>query len=426
MFCAYLTQFTLNEPYANAFLNRLDNDGNLLALCGLDRAPSEGAYCRFKKKLLPHEDTIQSIIAAVFLECGDEIERLREAGMVPNDKPPLGHALSMDSTDIMAWARPERKDRKSKETKPSKDGDARWGHRTVKNHRCATSEGKSRRSVKIKKSAGTEGDTGNSKAAKDELFFGYSANIVVDANHGLPLFSAVRPANASDVVIMVQDLDDCLALYNWLGPRYFLADKGYDSLDNIIHLVRLGIIPVIAVRLPTKDKKTGKRLHDGIYDGKGRPTCIGGQPMTYVRSDPERGHQFQCPPGGCHLQEKVSFSGYCDSEHYEMPEGRLLRIVGLLPRCSEAWKAEYKKRTTSERYNSSDKHSRLLDTHRYFCIEKVLLHSNMSMLSYLATALAHLKADDYAHMRHMRVKLPRAPKGRLCRECANAALPQAA
>ena len=29
------------------------------------------------------------------------------------------------------------------------------------------------------------------------------------------------------------------------------------------------------------------------------------------------------------------------------------------------------------------------------------------MLAYLATALAHLQADDYAHMRHMRIKLPR-------------------
>ena len=31
-----------------------------------------------------------------------------------------------------------------------------------------------------------------------------------------------------------------------------------------------------------------------------------------------------------------------------------------------------------------------------------------SMLSYLATALPHLKADDYRHMRHMRIKLPKA------------------
>ena len=32
------------------------------------------------------------------------------------------------------------------------------------------------------------------------------------------------------------------------------------------------------------------------------------------------------------------------------------------------------------------------------------------MLSYLATALAHLKADDYARIRHMRIKLPNTQK----------------
>ena len=134
--------------------------------------------------------------------------------------------------------------------------------------------------------------------------------------------------------------------------------------------------------------------------------------MEYVDTDPEQGHRFRCPPGGCHLKEKVTFSGYCDSEHYEMPEGKLLRIVGLLPRCSEEWKTRYKERTVSERYNSSDKHSRLLDTHRYFNIGKVSLHDTMSMLTYLATALAHLKADDYADMRHMRIKMPKAQKSK--------------
>ena len=60
-----------------------------------------------------------------------------------------------------------------------------------------------------------------------------------------------------------------------------------------------------------------------------------------------------------------------------------------------------------ERYFSSAKHSRLMDVHRYLNIRKVSLHAAMSMLSYLATALAHLKADDYAHMRHMRIRLPK-------------------
>ena len=88
----------------------------------------------------------------------------------------------------------------------------------------------------------------------------------------------------------------------------------------------------------------------------------------------------------------------------------MLRIVGLLPRCSEEWKAEYKKRPIIERYFSSGKHSRLLGTHRYLNIFKVSLHVMLSMLAYLATALAHLQADDYAHMRHMRIRLP-AVKG---------------
>ena len=51
MFCAYVMQFTLNERYANGFLNRLGSDGRLLAMCGLAEAPSEAAYSRFKKKL---------------------------------------------------------------------------------------------------------------------------------------------------------------------------------------------------------------------------------------------------------------------------------------------------------------------------------------------------------------------------------------
>ena len=124
------------------------------------------------------------------------------------------------------------------------------------------------------------------------------------------------------------------------------------------------------------------------------------------------GHLFRCPLEGCDLKGKIHWSRYCDSQHYEEPEGRLLRIVGLLPRCSAEWKAEYKKRPIIERYFSSGKHSRLLDTHRCLNIFKVSLHVAMSMLAYLATALAHLQADDYAHMRHMRIKFPKA-------RCAN-------
>ena len=406
MLSAYVMQFALREPYANGFLDKLGGNERFLRICCLPHAPSEGAYSRFKKKLANHVDLIQRIIADVFIQCGGEIERLREADIVPADKPPLGESLVMDSTDVEAWARPGRRRRKTGEEKPSKDPNAKWGHRTAKNVRSSKPSSRKRgKGGSSKKNASTSAESGR-KESKDEFYFGYKVNVITDANHGLPLFGVTRSANASDVIVMVQDLDDCLALYETLGPRYFLGDKGYDRLENIQHLVNVGLIPVVAVRLPKKDEE-GQRLYDGIYEAEGRPTCVGGKPMEYVETDAEKGHLFRCPAEGCHLKGKVHVTRYCDSEHYEKPEGRLLRIVGLLPRCSAEWKAEYKKRPSIERYFSSAKHSRLMNVHRYLNISKDSLHAAMSMLSYLATALAHLKAHDYAHMRHMRIKLPK-------------------
>ena len=40
---AFSMQFEINERYANGFLNRLGSDDQLLGICGLEYAPSEGA-----------------------------------------------------------------------------------------------------------------------------------------------------------------------------------------------------------------------------------------------------------------------------------------------------------------------------------------------------------------------------------------------
>ena len=407
MLSAYVMRYALGERYANAFLDRLGSSERLLAICDLPQAPGERAFSDFKnKKLAKHKGLIQDIIVDTFLECGVETERLRAMSLVPADKPPLGHSLSMDSTDIEAWARPPRTSRKTGEEIPSKDPDAQKGYRTAKNKRTSSGSDK-RRVAKKDKADATDSDE---KESNGERYFGYKVNVIADANHGLPMFAETRPANASDTTVMIPDLDTCLAFHQELSPRYFLGDKGYDSLENILHVIRLGMTPIIAVRRPPKDKETGHRLYDGIYTADGKPTCIGGKPMDYVETDAEQGHLFRCPAEGCHLKGKVQFTGHCKDEHYEKPEGRLLRIVGLLPRCSEEWQTEYQKRTGIERHFSSVKHSRLMNQHRNFGIIQMSLHVLMSMLTYLATALAHLQADDYAHMRHMRIKLPKETK----------------
>ena len=83
---------------------------------------------------------------------------------------------------------------------------------------------------------------------------------------------------------------------------------------------------------------------------------------------------------------------------WEKPEGNLLRIICILPRCTDEWKRIYRMRTSIERYFRSAKHSRLLDRHQFLGIAKVRLHVGTARLAYLATALTRLRVDDYASM----------------------------
>ena len=63
-----------------------------------------------------------------------------------------------------------------------------------------------------------------------------------------------------------------------------------------------------------------------------------------------------------------------------------------------------------QRHFVSAKYGRLLGTHGYLTIVKVSLRVAMSMLRHMATALAHLKADDHAYIKHMTIRLPSARK----------------
>ena len=48
-----------------------------------------------------------------------------------------------------------------------------------------------------------------------------------------------------------------------------------------------------------------------------------------------------------------------------------------------------------------------MNQHCNFNIIGMSLHVLMFTPTYLATKLAHFQADDHAHMRHKRIKLPR-------------------
>ena len=425
--CVFLSQCLLNERYNSHLLNRLRASPKIMATCQINEVPSEYAYCRFKKKLVAYSEMLDDIYNLTLRDLNREIRRLKKAGIIPKRAPRLGQYLAIDATDIPAWAKyrsphcnaPDKEncterhrrhcdnsDRTKCSThsiKPIADPSAMLGYRTPKG-RSGTS-------------------TANDGEDRKELFFGYKAHVIADAIYGIPLHIALRPANENETSHFAQDLDDTLERHPWLKPKFVLADKGYDSLPNFQHTVKQGIIPIIAVRRPQKDKETGQRLFDNTYDEDGRPVCMGGQSMEYLGTDQKGNHHFRCPSEGCWLKDKVDWSRYCNSGHSEQPEGKVLRIIGIVPRFTKLWRKIYKKRTEIERWFSSAKRSRLFDKHQLLKMGKIKLHANLSTLAWLLTALARLKTDDYRRMRHMYIRLPRAgptaepAEAQKCAEC---------
>ena len=67
--------------------------------------------------------------------------------------------------------------------------------------------------------------------------------------------------------------------------------------------------------------------------------------------------------------------------------------------------ALYRKRMSIERIFRSLKHSRGLEGHFVRGLRKIALLAAMSVLTYQATALARLKAEDADRMRTMAVKV---------------------
>ena len=129
--------------------------------------------------------------------------------------------------------------------------------------------------------------------------------------------------------------------------------------------------------------------------------------MEYVQTDESGQHYFRCQPEGCHLKWRRAFSLYCQDTSEELPEGELLRKLGRTARASQEFRDLYNYRQTIEGLFGSAKHSRLLDQHQYRGLAKIRLHVALSMLSYAATMLDHIRCGRISRMRRMRVDLPK-------------------
>ena len=368
MLRASLAKFVLKIRYNNQLLERLRGSRKLREVCGFgDAVPSESAMSRFTDRLADHNDLFEQCL----VNTNDEMRELvpavkRRKGRQDQPLPPLGAVLAVDSTLFETYSNPNRK--------VVSDPDARWG---------------------LKHSA-------KAKDGKEVFGFGYKMHLISDATHGVPLAFTITPANENDSTQLPAALRKTLAAYPWMEPGCLLADRGYDSLANHQLLVGLGMIPVIHIRKPTAQDG----LYDGIYTAEGKPTCLGQQPMEYVRTDPETGaHLFRCQAGGCPLKTKGTKAViHCDTEIWEDANANL-RVLGPLPRFTEAWKRLYRLRMSIERIFRSLKHSRGLEGHCVRGLRKITLQATLSVLTFQMTALARLRAKDQDRMRRMTVKV---------------------
>ena len=108
MFRAFCTKYLIGERYTVGLIGRLRSSPRLMEICGLDSVPSDATFSRFFAKLT---DLPESVLAQM-------VEKLREL------LPGLGQEVAVDSTDIEAYANPNRT--------VVRDPDATWGHRTKK------------------------------------------------------------------------------------------------------------------------------------------------------------------------------------------------------------------------------------------------------------------------------------------------------
>ena len=274
--------------------------------------------------------------------------------------PDLGDVVAIDSTSVRTHSNPNRK--------TISDREARWG---VKHSAKARESGK-------------------------EYFFGYKSHAVADAVYGIPLAQVVTPGNRSDSPVLPEVMEKARSLHDRWSPRVAIADRGYDSNENHNWLDAQEVLPIIHIRRPTNAD-----LYDGIYTKEGVPTCLGGIPMEYAKTDPATGHHlYRCQTGGCHLKGSRQGVLYCDSEVWEDPAANI-RLFGKIRRAGPEWKALYRKRYAIERVFKGMKESRRLERHCVRGLRQIALHALMSTLAFQATALVWVLAGQSEWMRWM-------------------------
>lgn len=185
---AILSGHYLNIGTTIGLVRRLQEDPQLLRICGFGAVPSRLTVGRFLRRLVENIDLVRECLASASLDLRDHL-------------PDFGQEIAVDSTTIKTYANPGREIKS--------DPEATWTRKPNSQSRL-------------------------------EFHYGYRLHLAVDARHEIPVHAEVMTANINDQPTL---LPIVAALP--IVPEIVSADAGYDSAANVDGLMALAIRPVI-------------------------------------------------------------------------------------------------------------------------------------------------------------------------------------
>lgn len=189
---AVIAGYFLNIGTSIGLVRRLQEDRELVQLCGFARVPSRITVGRFLRRLAENMELVEDCCTTTTREIAKRLEG-------------FGQELAVDSTTVPTYANPGRE--------VKSDPDATWTRKPNSQRKLA-------------------------------WHYGYRLHLVCDANHELPVHAEVKTANLNDSPTLVP-LVATAAERLGMPPDAVSADAGYDSNRNVEGILALGAQPVI-------------------------------------------------------------------------------------------------------------------------------------------------------------------------------------
>ncbi|MFL6139928.1 MAG: transposase [Frankiaceae bacterium] len=250
--------------------------------------------------------------------------------------PSMGETVAIDGSDMPAYANGQRfVSRNGPERKRFSDPDASWGHRS---------------SVSTRSGGG---------------YYGYKIHAAVCATTGLPVAWQVETAKVSETVIVAPLLDTLAA--RGIVPAHCVMDRGYDTTALYAECESRGIRPVIPLRMTP-----------AVRAGKHRPPSCDHGTWAFAGADAKRqASKWRCPTGEC---SPASVWVKAD------------RLHPLIPRGTDRYRSLYRSRGAVERCFGHLKTEWGFLPLRVRRLVRVRLHTDLTMLARLASALLTARA----------------------------------